>query len=239
MITVAAHQPSYLPWLGYLDKLARADLFVVMDDMQYEARNFQNRNRIKLNNGVHWLTVPLHRGAQSERILDKRIDNGGSARQHWQRRTWLTLQHHYGRAPHFARYADELAEVYARRWERLIDLDLHMLELARRWFGISGPVLRSSTLGLEGSKTDRIIDLCRKVGARAYLSGGGASCDYLDVEGLRKAGITVFWQRFAHPSYPQRYPGLGFVPRLAFLDLLFNCGPESRDILLAGGGLAA
>jgi hypothetical protein len=239
MLTVAAHQPSYLPWLGYLDKLARADLFVVMDDMQYEAHNFQNRNRIKLNNGVHWLTVPLFRGSQSDRIYDKRIDNGGSARQHWQRRTWMTLQHHYGRAPHFARYAAELEEVYARRWERLIDLDLHMLDLARRWFAITGPVLRASTLGLEGSKTDRIIDLCRKVGARAYLSGGGASCDYLDVEGLRKAGINVLWQRFAHPIYPQRYRGLGFVPRLGFLDLLFNCGPESRDILLAGGGLAA
>ena len=96
---VAAHQPSYLPWLGYLDKVAKADVFVVMDDLQFEAGNFQNRNRCKLNSGTAWLTVPLERGAQTDRICDKRIANGGSPREHWQRRTWLTLTTHYGRSP--------------------------------------------------------------------------------------------------------------------------------------------
>jgi hypothetical protein len=234
-VILAAHQPSYLPWLGYLAKMAAADVFVVMDDLQYEAQNFQNRNRVKLNNGAGWLTVPLERGAQTDRILDKRIQNGGSPRQHWQRRTWRTLQIHYGQAPHFARYAEELEEVYRRPWQRLVDLDVHILGLARRWFGLSRPVLFSSSLALEGEKTARIIDLCRKVGARVYLSGRGGSTDYLDVAALRRAGITVVWQRFEHPVYPQRYPGLGFVPNLAFLDLLFNCGAEGRDLLFERG----
>jgi hypothetical protein len=232
---VAAHQPAYLPWLGYLDKLAQADVFVVMDDLQYEAQNFQNRNRVKLNSGAGWLTVPLERGAQTDRILDKRIHQGGSPREHWQRRTWRTLETHYGRAPHFARYAEELAEVYRRPWDRLVDLDQHVLELARRWLGITRPILQASSLGLVGGKTDRIIDLCRKLGARVYLSGSGGSTGYLDVAALRRAGITVRWQRFTHPVYPQRYPALGFLPNLAFLDLVFNCGPASRDILLGGG----
>ena len=231
---LAAHQPSYLPWLGYLDKMAKADVFVVMDDLQYEAQNFQNRNRVKLNNGPAWLTVPLERHGQDERICDKRIQNGGSAREHWQRKTWLTLKTHYGRAPFFARYADELLEVYSRPWDRLVDVDAHVLDLARRWFGITRPVLHSSSLGLQGQKTDRIIDLCRKVGAKVYLSGRGGSTGYLDVEALRRAGIAVMWQSFAHPVYPQRYSTLGFVPNLAFLDLLFNCGPDSRDILSGG-----
>ena len=228
---VAAHQPSYLPWLGYLDKMAKADLFVVMDDLQYEAQNFQNRNRIKLNNGSGWLTVPLERGHRSDRICDKRIRNGATnPKEHWQRRTWATLQHHYRRAPHFARYAEELEDVYRRPWDRLIDLDLHILELARRWFGITRPVVRSSTLGLEGQRTDRIADLCRKVGATVYLSGSGGSTGYLDVDLLRRSGVTLAWQTFRHPVYPQRYPELGFIPNLCFLDFLLNVGDECRAL---------
>lgn len=229
---VAAHQPSFLPWLGYLDKMARADLFVVMDDLQYEAQNFQNRNRIKLNNGIGWLTVPLERGHQTDRICDKRIQNGGTnPKEHWQRRIWNSLVIHYRRAPHFARYAGDLEEIFLRSWTHLVDLDLRILELARGWLSITTPVVLASSLELAGEKTDRILDLCRKVGARSYLSGAGGSTGYLDVAALREGGVGVEWQTFQHPVYPQRYPQLGFVPSLCFLDLLFNCGPDSRAIL--------
>jgi len=225
---VAAHQPHYLPWLGYLDKLAKCDLFVVMDDLQYEAQNFQNRNRLKLADGPHWLTVPLLRGEQTDRVLDKRIDNTGrGSRHHWQRRAWRTLEVHYGRAPCFARYAAALEDVYVRRWDWLADIDLHMLDLARTWLGVTVPIVRASSLNLRGAKTDRILSLCDAVGASTYLSGGGGSRGYLDTVRLQHAGITTIWQTFAHPTYPQRYGGLGFVSHLGFLDLLFNCGPDS------------
>ncbi len=228
---VAAHQPHYLPWLGYLDKLAKADLFVVMDDLQYEAQNYQNRQRIKLPTGAAWLTVPLHRGGQDDRICDKQIDNAGNPKQHWQRRHWLTIESVYGRAPFFARYADELRAVYSRPWASLLELDLHMLDLARRWLAIKTPILRSSTLALSGTKTDRLIDMCQKVGARCYLTGSGGSQGYLDSERMGRAGIGVIWQSFAHPVHAQRYPERGFVPYLGFIDLVLNCGPASRDVL--------
>jgi WbqC-like protein len=228
---VAAHQPHYIPWLGYLDKMAKADLFVIMDDLQYEAQNYQNRQRMKLGSGSLWLTVPLERGTQADRICDKRIDNSGSAKQHWQRRTWLTLEHNYRRAPHFALYAPALLDVFTRRWDRLLDLDLHMLDLARVWFGITTPMVRASSLHLRGQKTDRILDMCKQVGARAYLSGGGGSTDYLDVERIGRAGIGLIWQHFRHPIHAQRYAAAGFVSHLGFLDLLFNCGDAARDIL--------
>ncbi|MBK9037099.1 MAG: WbqC family protein [Myxococcales bacterium] len=236
---VAAHQPAYLPWLGYLDKVAQADVFVIMDDLQFEAGNFQHRNKLKLNHGPAWVTVPLERGPQHERICDKRIANGGSPREHWARRTWLTIETHYRKSPHFARYRDELADVYARPWRALADLDGHLFDLARRWLGVTRPVLRASSLELVGAKTERIIDLCRKVGARAYLSGRGGSVDYLDVDALRAAGIAVVWQRFTHPVYPQRYPELGFASHLGFLDLILNCGPDAAAILAAGGAAPA
>jgi hypothetical protein len=228
---VAAHQPHFIPWLGYLDKLAKADLFVIMDDLQYEAQNFQNRQRLKLASGAQWLTVPLERGAQTDRICDKRIDNRGSRRQHWQHRTWRTLEINYSRAPYWNRYADELRAVFAQPWVSLLELDMKMLSLARRWLAIDTPVVRASKLDLRGAKTDRLIDLCRKVDARAYLSGGGGSTDYLDVEQMGRAGIGVIWQHFVHPQYPQRYLESGFQSHLGFLDLVLNCGAASRDVL--------
>jgi len=226
---VAAHQPAYLPWLGYLDKMAKADLFVVMDDLPFETRSFQHRQRVKLNTGVGWLTVPVEHGPRTERILDKRIDHAASP--HWQRRAWRTLESHYARAPYFARYADELREVYERSWTDLVELDLELLALARRWMCIRVPILRASTLELAGTGTDRLIDLCKKVGARAYLSGSGGATRSLDAEQIGRAGIGVIWQHFDHPVYPQRYPGQGFVSHLAFLDLLFNCGETSFELM--------
>jgi hypothetical protein len=233
-VIVAAHQPHYLPWLGYLDKLHKADVFVVMDDLQYEAQNFQNRNRVKLDRGPAWLTVPLVSsggGGQAERILDKRIDNTGrGGRHHWQHRARRTLEVHYGAAPHYARYAPDLEDVYVRRWDWLVDLDLMMLDLARRWFGITVPIVRASSLGLRGAKTERIVSLCEAVGAHTYLSGRGGSTGYLDLDRLARASVTTMWQEFRHPVYPQRYPGAGFASHLGFLDLLLNCGPDAGAI---------
>ena len=228
---VAAHQPHYMPWLGYLDKMAKADQFVIMDDLQYEAQNYQNRQRIKLHGGAQWMTVPLERGTQADRICDKRIDNSGSTRQHWQRRTWLTLEINYRRAPFWSKYADDLHAVYAQTWVSLLELDMKMLALARKWLDIRTPIVRASSLGLVGHKTDRLIDLCRKLDARCYLSGGGGSADYLDVERMGRAGIGVIWQHFEHPRYPQRYPEAGFISHLGFIDLVLNCGDASRDLL--------
>lgn len=226
---VAAHQPHYLPWLGYLDKLAKADLFVVMDDLQYEAQNFQNRQRVKINSGATWLTVPLLHGSQADRICDKRIDNGATGKHAWTHRHWQTLETHYRRAPYFARYADEVRDIYTRTWTSLLELDMRMLDLARTWLGIKVPIIRSSGLALQGQKTDRILDMCKKVGARAYLSGGGGSTGYLDVEQLGRNGVGVIWQHFEHPRYAQRYGG--FVSHLGFLDLVFNVGPQAHAAL--------
>ncbi len=233
---VGAHQPHFLPWLGYLDKLAKVDLFIVMDDLQYEKENFQNRNRLKLDRGAHWLTVPLLRGNQSDRICDKRIDNAGrGGRHHWQHRMWRTLEVHYGRTPFWDHYAPALEDVFVRRWDLLVELDLHMLELARNWLRITRPIVRASSLGLAGQKTERILSMCRAVGAKTYLTGRGGSVGYLDVDAFAAAGVSLVWQRFHHPQYRQRYAGVGFSSHLGFLDLLLNCGPDAPAILWQSG----
>lgn len=229
---VAAHQPHFLPWLGYLDKLAKADVFVVMDDLQYEPQNFQNRNRVKTNHGPTWLSVPLLAAKQSATLLERRIDNTGrGGRHHWQHRMWRTLEVHYGRAPYFTTYAPALRELCARRWDSLVELDLQVLDLARGWFGITKPIVRASSLGLRGAKTARIQDLCTKLGAKIYLSGKGGSQRYLDVDQLARGGVTTLWQTFQHPQYPQRYAGAGFVSHLACFDLLLNMGPAAAAVM--------
>ncbi len=222
---VAAHQPHLMPWLGYLDKVARADVFVVMDDLQYEAQNFQNRNRLKLCAGPAWITVPLVSAGRAQAVCDRRIDNTGrGGRHHWQHRLRRTLEVHYARTPHYSARVSELDDVFVRRWDFLLELDLHMLDLARRWCGITTPIIRASSLGAHGAKTDRIAEVCSKLGASAYLSGRGGSTGYLDTELLARRGIATAWQSFDHPVYPQRYPHLGFVSHLGFLDAVFNCG---------------
>jgi hypothetical protein len=236
-LILAAHQPAYLPWLGYFDKMARADLFVVIDDVQYEPQGFQNRNRVKVNNGLAWLTVPVDRALRGAPIREQRVAEERAGRNHWQRRAWSTLAVHYGPSPWFKSYAAELADVFSRRWERLLDLDLHVMRLCMRWLGIARPLLLSSQLGARGSKTHRIVELCRRAGADRYLSGDGGSRLYLDVALLAEAGIAVDWQNFNHPIYRQRYPALGFVPRLSAIDLILNCGPASGALLASAGAV--
>jgi len=233
---VAAHQPAYLPWLGYLDKMAKCDVFVVMDDLPFEPRNFQNRNRIAHERGPAWLTVPVH--DTGERIVDKLVDNSPRGEDHWQHRTWRTLVSSYRHAPYFNRYVDDLRFVFMQPWRRLVDLDIYMLDLARRWLKIQVPIVRSSTLDLVGDDvTDRLIQVCKKVGARAYLSGSGNATKTLDAERIGRAGLGVIWQVFDHPTYPQACgDGSGsFTSNLGFVDLLFNCGPASRETLFGRG----
>ena len=242
---VAAHQPHLMPWLGYLDKCAKADCFVLMDDVQYEEQNYQNRQKIKLPDGPHWIIIPLIRGSHHDRIIDKRIENTGKGRRHhWQHRTWKTFECHYKRAPYFSQYAAELEDIFRKtQWDFLIDLQLRLFDLARSALGIQTQIVRASTLNPVGLKTDRLLDIFMKLGAKIYLSGEGGSTDYLEVDKLAASGVSVMWQRFTHPTYPQCYPARGFVSHLGFLDLVLNCGPESAAMLWpaaqerAGGSL--
>jgi hypothetical protein len=232
---IAAHQPLYLPWLGFFDKMEHADLFVLVDHVQYEAQNFQNRNRVKVNNGVQWLVVPVEHHGNGEPIAEKRIAEARHSRHHWQRRTWRTLVLHYGRAPWFHRYAPALEDVYTRPWQRLIDLNLHLIRLCMAWLEIERPLVMSSSLAPLGHRTEMILSICRAVGAHGYLSGCGGSSAYLDTERLRGEGLDVRWQQFHHPVYAQRYPALGFVRGLSALDLILNCGSFAGQLLRASG----
>ncbi|MCD6041494.1 MAG: hypothetical protein K0R40_1097 [Burkholderiales bacterium] len=228
---VAIHQPHYLPWLGYLHRMAQVDLFVLLDHVQFERRNYQNRTTVRMNGESLWLTVPVMQQSQKERIVDKQVDNRIAGAKAWPVAHFLTLRHAYGRAGYFGTYAPALQAIYDRPWQRLVDLNSATLDMLRDAFAIRTPIVRSSALDVEGAKAELILNICRATGADALLAGMGGSRGYLDVDAFARAGVRVERHEFKHPVYPQSGPQ-PFIPGLSALDLLFNLGPESRDLLL-------
>jgi hypothetical protein len=228
---VAIHQPHYLPWLGYLHRMAQADLFVVLDHVQFERRNYQNRTMIRVDGEARWLSVPVIQGSQKECITDKLVDNRAVGARNWASNHFATLRHAYRRADFFSAYAAELRRLFEAKWDRLVDLDSATLEFLRDAFGIRTPLERSSQLAVEGARAEMILNICRAVGADTLLAGMGGSRGYLDAEQFARAGVRIVFHDFHHPEYPQCGEA-PFIRGLSALDMLFNCGPQSRGLLL-------
>jgi hypothetical protein len=228
---VTIHQPLLLPWLGYLDRMLQADLFVLLDHVQFERRNYQNRTRIRFDGEARWFTVPVVQQSREELIIDKRIDNSPcGADRWWGSRHFKTLCYAYRDAPFFDDYAPYLRSLFDSRFERLVDLDLALLELLRTALDIRTPIVRSSELGVGGRKSELMLNLCLATGADVLLGGMGGSREYLDTAAFERAGVEVRWQNFRHPRYAQCGPQ-PFIAGLSALDLLANCGPGSRACL--------
>jgi hypothetical protein len=218
-------QPSYLPWLGYFAQLHRSDVFVFYDDVQFDKESWRNRNRIKTPAGPQWLTVPvLTSGQRWPSNRDVRIDNSLP----WRRKHLRSLQQNYARAPFFDAYMPLLAALYSRVWTHLIDLNVAAFDLVAGALGISRRIAFSSALNVGGGKVERLVNICRAVGANAFYEGA-AGRDYIDSETFAGGGVTLEYQDYGHPEYAQQHPP--FVPYLSTVDLLFNCGPKSLEIL--------
>jgi WbqC-like protein family len=211
-VLVAIHQPHYLPWLGYLQRMAEADLFIVLDHVQFERANYQNRTQVRVNGAPHWLTVPVVQRSQKGRIDEKMIDT----RQDWETNHFETLRRAYGAAA-----VAPLRAIYQTPWERLVDLNDAMLQFLRAAFGIRTPLVNSSELGVESAKSELVLSLCKAVGADALLVGLGGSRQYLDRDAFARAGVELVFQEFQHPVYPQR-GSAPFIAGLSAVDFLFN-----------------
>ena len=227
---VGIHQPHFLPWLGYLHRMAQVDAFVLLDHVQFERRNYQNRTMIRMNDEPRWLTVPVLQRSQKERIVDKEVDNRLEGPKWWSSAHFLTLRHAYRQAAFFDTYAPPLRQLFETRYARLVDLNQATLDLLREAFGIRTPLLKSSELGVEGARGDLILNICRAVGADTLLAGMGGSRGYLDAAAFARAGVRIEYHDFKHPEYAQCGEA-PFVKGLSAIDMLFNCGPQSRDVL--------
>jgi WbqC-like protein len=228
---VAIHQPHYVPWLGYLDRMMKADLFIILDHVQFERRNYQNRTMMRLEGEERWLTVPVVQVSQKELIIDKRVDNTETGTRAWGPTHFKTLKYAYRKAPYFEMYEKRLSDILHASWDKLVDLDLAMLDFLREGFQITTALKRSSEMRAEGAKSELLMNLCVEIGpGTTFLGGIGGSRKYLDVEAFRQAGVGVQWQEFKHPVY-QQCGEAPFTPGLMSLDFLFNCGPEAAEKL--------
>jgi len=214
---VAIHQPHYMPWLGYFDKMGRADVFVFLDTVQFKKNEFQNRNKVKGPNGAIWLTVPIYQHF-GQKISGVTINNTVN----WRQKHIKTLYTNYRKSPHFDRYFNIFEDFLSKPWEKLSDLNIACVKMIASLLGIEVQYLIASELGITSDNRDmRLIEIIKKVGGGRYIAGSGGK-EYMNLALYKKEEIAVEFQDFAHPRYPQLFDD--FVPGLSSIDYLCNVG---------------
>jgi hypothetical protein len=221
---VSIHQPQFMPWLGYFDKIIKSDIFVFLDTVQFKKNEFQNRNKIKTAQGWMWLTVPvLYK--YPEHIDEVQINN----RVDWRKKHMRALEINYQKAPYCRELFPTMEGCYAGNAESLSKLNREIVLILLKILGVNKETKVASELtDFPEEPSERLATICEVLGADTYLSGPGGR-EYLNLEPFHNKEITVTFQEFKHPVYPQLYGD--FVPNLSLVDLLFNCGPNSLNIL--------
>jgi len=217
------HQSQYLPWPPYFRKLANVNCFVLLDAVQFQKNGVQNRNRIRNREGAFWLTVPVT-GKMTDKIVDKPLAGNG-----WKKKHWKSIQAAYGRARYWSVYAGRLESLYRRDYATLDGVNSAFLAFFLDVLEIDTPVVRLSSLGVTGAKSELVLNVCEAVGASTYVSGEGGAA-YLDRDAFSRAGISLVFEVARPPEYRQQHPG--FIAGLSMLDMLMNLGKSAvRDYL--------
>ncbi len=224
-MTVSINQPAYLPWLGYIQRIALSDIHVIFDHVQFEKNSFSNRNKIRTKDGSLMLTIPLKTKGLFGNLSINSIE---IANDNWRVKHFKSLQIAYSKAKYFKLYEPLLYDFYTISNSHLIDFIIPMNKWMMKEVNIETIILRSSEMKSEGTKSDLVLNICKSLKATTYLSGPNGR-DYLNITSFVDAGIKVVFHDYIHPIYPQAYEG--FVPYMTFLDLLLNHGQESINYL--------
>lgn len=229
---VAIHQPNFLPWLGFFDKVARADVMVLLDSVQFPKKGGTWTNRVKMLVGGEpgWVTVPIDRSYHGlRRIAEVQI----SEQRPWRRKVLATIETSYGRSPGFDEVMPLVSGLIEDPTDSLADYNVRAIESLVEQMGVpASEMVLSSSIETEGSATDLLIEIVRAVDGDAYLAGGGAG-SYQEDQKFEAAGIELVPQAFRHPSYPQ--PTGEPVHGLSVVDALMSCGLNATGELLDGG----
>ena len=225
-ILVVGHQPQLFPYVGILNKISKADIFIIVDHVQFVRKYFYNRTYIKVNGNEHLLTVPVVSKGQYQRPINEIQINRNQFRPEKHLRT---LRSGYAKAPYFDRYFPRIEEIFRKEHVQLVGLTCELLEFCLKEFRLVRDVRYSSRLGVAGKRTQLLVELTRAVGGTSYLSGEGAR-NYFEPELFSASGLRHFFNEFEHPIYPQI--GSNFIARMGCIDLLFNCGTEGREYIV-------
>jgi hypothetical protein len=230
-MNVVLLQPSYIPWRGYFDQIWRSDLFIFYDDVQYDKHGWRNRNQIKAAQGKKWLTIPVYSKGVTEGIPINQVKIVWG--KPWNLNHLKSLQHSYAKTPYFEKYLPLLREFYSRHDEYLADFTIDVsIAIARELGILHTRFMRSSQLsGIQGQKTDRVINILKAVGATYYYCGPLAS-NYMEPEKFDAAGIPFEYMQYNYPEYPQLYPP--YDPFVSILDTMFMMGDETLNYITKG-----
>ena len=222
---VSILQSNYLPWKGYFDIINAVDEFILYDDMQYTKNDWRNRNKIKTNQGVQWLTVPVKVESLSQLIRETEI-----ASDVWRAKHAKTLAMSYSKAKHFREQWPAFEALYRDGHDSLLSkVNFDFIQAINAALGIQTRLTWSSDYVLTGDRNERLAELCKQAGADEYVTGPSA-LDYMDPEVFRRAGIKVMVVDYSgYPEYTQLNPP--FEHAVTILDLLFNMGPEARKYM--------
>lgn len=220
---VSIRQPGYLPHMGFFKKIQSCDKFVFLDDAQYERSDWDNRNKIRTFDGSMWLTIPVY-NKFGQKLNEVKI----SYETDWQNKHRKSIELNYRKAPYFEKYWKEIDKILETKWERLIDLNFALIDYIMTQFDITAETILSSTMGIGTVSSQRLLDICKKLQATTYISGEMGK-DYLDETIFDNNKIKVIYENFQHPVYNQIHGE--FIPNMSIIDLLFNEGNDSKNIL--------
>ena len=226
-MVLATAQPYFCPYPGFFAKACFADLLVLLDEVQFpQGTTWLSRNRFKNHQGTLWITIPVWKKNLGRQLIrEVRICYEGR----WLRKHGESLQTAYGHAPYLKDHLEIIEEMFSGRWERLIDLNLSVIRYLFHHLEIGRPLRLQSELGVQGKGTELLVELCKALRASTFLTQSQSE-KYLNLDLFQKERIEVRFFRPTTPIYPQLWGD--FIGNLSTLDLLFNCGPKSREILL-------
>jgi WbqC-like protein family len=223
--TLVVSQPMFLPWVGLFEQVRLSDVFIHYDDVQLpQGRSFMSRVQIKSAQGVLWLTAPVDRTRSGKLLKDVML----FSEEDWRAKHLKTIKHAYSKAPYFSRMFELVENIYAHQTDHLSEFNINAIERLAAYLGLSPQFMRSSELGVEGSSTQRLVDLCKLVSCDSYVTGHGA-LNYLEHEKFEETGISVRYMAYKKTAYPQRHGE--FTPYVSIIDAIANCGEQARELL--------
>ncbi len=219
-------QSNYIPWRGYFDFIDDADIFVFYDSTQYTRRSWRNRNKIKKPTGLFWLTVPVFFSRSNMKTIENvKIDYTHN----WVKKHINSIKRAYSKAPYFKQYSEGFVDILNQNFENLSELNVNLIKWIMQELKIETDLRYSSEFQIiDSSRTGKLINILKEVGATSYLSGPSAK-NYLEIEKFRKAGMDIEFKVYEYKEYPQLYGK--FEQNVTVLDMLFNCGENSREYL--------
>ena len=233
-MTVSIHQPNYLPWLGFFNKVSQSDIYVVFDDVQYPmGKDFHNRNQIKTNNGKTWLTIPVIGKSERRKFNEIQIKDNG-----WNEKHLNNIKNFYGKTKYFNDYYPDLEKFYTTTYDKLIDLNMDMNKWFFKLLDINTEIKYSSQICYyqdvfklnELKGLDKIIHILKQTNTTQYITSKGPGASrYIDEKVFKDSNIELIWNEYKHPTYNQQFGD--FIPYMSILDLLFNEGPNSKNII--------